>query len=82
MTDPTGERQGAVNSLRVLPDPNICRTKLLNVAKPFPACLVDNPTECRSALRSAHGYYCSNSHWKDFLDTEQDNQKREPNVHE
>jgi hypothetical protein len=52
--------------LRVLPDPNICRTRPMGRITLYAVCLVDSPFTCRYATDYGAGYLCENPHWTDF----------------
>ena len=41
---------------RTLPDPAICRA--IQIGADLVDCLVENPSQCRYALRFGHGHFC------------------------
>lgn len=62
-----GSSQAGSGFLRVLPDPNICRTKPIGEIKSFATCHVDAPFTCPHAMSYGNGYLCRHPTWKDFV---------------
>jgi len=64
------EVQTAALFLRVLPDPETCRTRPIAKIEQFGMCLVRCPVTCPYVSVSETGYickFCTHPNWKDFV---------------
>lgn len=60
-TPAVGSR-GTFRALRVLPDPAICRTRNIGLAR-YADCLVEDPSTCPYAIVFGFGHVCQHPQW-------------------
>ena len=53
--------------LRVLPDPEICRTIPIGQIRLFARCCVDKPFNCPHVAWFAESYFCKHPNWEEFV---------------
>lgn len=54
--------RGPSGAPRVLPDPAICRTRNIGLAR-YADCLVENPWQCAHAMSFGFGHVCQHPQW-------------------
>ena len=67
MAESTEGNQDGNDFSRVLPDPNICRTRPIGEIRSFAMCLVSNPSSCLYAMSYGSSYLCRHPQWQTFV---------------